>query len=203
MRLLKPVGDVSDLPSNVFGPRDVVWWGTLGFVVIEGFTLLLCAVVFVYLGMNLRSLPPDGTPLPSLIVPTVHVITMLLSIPLMVWIDREAHRFNLQRVRTGLTIAALFGAAFVIFRLVELLWAVHVRWDTNAYGSAQWLVLGAHGTLLLIEFIEVAGLAAIFWIAPVEKKHFTDASDLAFYWYFMVGAWIPLYVLCFLGPHLV
>jgi cytochrome c oxidase subunit III len=35
----------------------------------------------------------------------------------------------------------------------------------------------------------------------VERKHFSDAADMTFYWYFMVGAWLPLYVLCFLLPR--
>ena len=203
MRKLRPVTDVSDLPDVAFGLRDIAFWGTIHFVVIEGFTLALCAVVFVYLGRNFEEIPPPGTALPSLLVPTIHVLLMLASVPLMVWINKAAMRFDLARVKLGLTIAAVVCTAFVALRLVELLVSVNVRWDTNAYGSAQWLVLGAHGTLLAIELLEIAGMAAIFWIAPVEKRHFSDASDLAFYWYFMVGSWLPLYALCFLGPHLV
>ena len=201
MRRLRPVGDISTLPKVVFGPRDVTWWGTLCFIVIEGFTLALCAVAYIYLGRNFDAWPPFGTPLPELLVPTLHVGLMLLSIPLMAWISREAHKFELERVRLGLTIATVFCMAFVALRLVELLHSINVRWDSNAYGSAQWLMLGAHGTLVAIELVEVAGVAGIFWFAPLERKHFVDASDVAFYWYFMVASWIPLYVLSFLGPH--
>lgn len=201
MRRLRPVGDISTLPKVVFGARDVTWWGTLGFIVIEGFTLALCAVAYIYLGRNFDAWPPFGTPLPELLVPTLHVGLMLLSIPLMAWISREAHKFELERVRLGLTIATVFCLAFVALRLVELLDSINVRWDSNAYGSAQWLMLGAHGTLVAIELVEVAGVAGIFWFAPLERKHFVDASDVAFYWYFMVASWIPLYVLSFLGPH--
>lgn len=201
MRRLRPVGDISSLPKIVFGPRDVTWWGTLGFIVIEGFTLALCAVSYIYLGRNFDAWPPFGTPLPDLLLPTIHVVLMLLSIPLMAWVSREAHKFELERVRLGLTIAAVVCVLFVALRLVELLVSVNVRWDENAYGSAQWLILGAHGTLISIELVEVAGLAGIFWFAPLERKHFVDASDLAFYWYFMVGSWVPLYVLSFIGPH--
>ena len=42
-RRLNPVVELSELPDVVFGPRDLMWWGTLGFMVIEGFTLVLCA----------------------------------------------------------------------------------------------------------------------------------------------------------------
>ena len=201
MRPLRAIGDISTLPKVVFGPRDLTWWGTLGFIVIEGFTLVLCATAYIYLGRNFDAWPPFGTALPELLLPTIHVLLMLASIPLMIWISREARKFELERVRLGLTIATALCATFVVLRLFELLDSLNVRWDSNAYGSAQWLLLGAHGTLLAIQFVEVGGIAGIFWFAPLERKHFADADDVAFYWYFMVASWIPLYVLSFLGPH--
>ena len=48
-RQAKSVVDLRPLPDVVFGPRDIMWWGTLGFVIIEGFTLVLCAAAYVYL----------------------------------------------------------------------------------------------------------------------------------------------------------
>ncbi|MFL5574992.1 MAG: cytochrome C oxidase subunit III, partial [Gemmatimonadaceae bacterium] len=124
-----------------------------------------------------------------------------LSLPLMYWLQRAAQRFELGTVRVGLTVAALVVAGVVALRWFELTRALNVKWDANAYGSAQWLVVGSHATLLLIELVEVAGMAAMFWLAPVEEKHFSDVADAAFYWYFMVLAWVPIYVLCFLGPR--
>jgi cytochrome c oxidase subunit 3 len=89
----------------------------------------------------------------------------------------------------------------VALRAGELLVSLNVKWDTNAYGSAQWLVIGSHATLLLIEWAETLGLMLLFWLAPVERKHFSDAVDAVDYWYFMVATWIPLAVLCYLVPR--
>ena len=201
VRRLRPRIDVAELPDTAFGVRDIMWWGTLGFVVIEGFTLVLCAVSWLYLRNRTGNWPPPGTPLPSLGLPTATVISMLLSIPVAIWTSRHAKRYDLHKVRIGLTLSALFGASFVVLRLLTMLYALNVKWDTNAYGSAQWLVFGVHGTLLLVEFVEVAGMALIFWIGTVEEKHFSDAADLTFYWYFMVLSWIPLYFMCILVPR--
>jgi cytochrome c oxidase subunit 3 len=201
MRPVRSVMNVSALPDVVFGPRDIMWWGTMGFVVIEGFTLLLTAAVYLYLQQNFGAWPPLGTKVPDIGVPTVQVVLMVLSLPLVFWISKVAHRFELGAVRIGLTVAAVVCGVFCGLRLVEALVSLHVKWDTNAYGSAQWLILGSHFTLLLIEFVEVAGMALIFWLAPVEEKHFSDAADMAFYWAFMVLSWVPLYVLCFLVPR--
>jgi cytochrome c oxidase subunit I+III len=200
-RQQKSVIDLRPLPDVVFGARDIMWWGTLGFVVIEGFTLVLCAAVYVYLTQNFTTWPPEHTPLPSLEAPTIQVIVMLASLPVVWWTAQAARRYDLGKVRIGLILATLFNAAFVGLRLVELLVSLNVKWDTNAYGSAQWLLLVMHGTLLTVELVEVGGMMLIFWLAPVEEKHFSDVADMVFYWAFMVLAWMPLYVLCFWVPR--
>jgi cytochrome c oxidase subunit 3 len=193
--------DVSELPDVRFGPRDIMWWGTIGFMLIEGFTLMLCAVVHVYLTQNFATWPPEGTPRPSLGIPTVQVAVMLASLPSMRWLSRRAHAFDLTKVRLGLIVATAIAAVTIGLRAVELLRSLHVKWDVNAYGSAQWLVVGYHATLLLVEGVELAGLALMFWVAPVERKHFSDVADAVLYWYFVVLAWLPLYGLCFLLPR--
>jgi len=201
IRRPKSVVDLRGLPDVVFGPRDLMWWGTLGFVVIEGFTLVLCAAAYVYLTQNFSTWPPEHTPLPSLGAPTLQVALMLASLPVVWWTAKAARRYDLGSVRIGLVLATLFNAAFVGVRAWELLVSLNVKWDTNAYASAQWLILGMHATLLAVELIEVSGMMLVFYLAPVEEKHFSDVSDMVFYWFFMVLGWMPLYVLCFLVPR--
>jgi hypothetical protein len=53
----------------------------------------------------------------------------------------------------------------------------------------------------VIEAAEVIGTAALCFTDLLEAKHFSDVNDLAFYWYFLVLSWIPLYVLVFLAPR--
>lgn len=198
---LRGVMDLRGLPDVVFGPRDIMWWGTLGFVLIEGFTLVLCAVAYVYVTQNFATWPPQNTPLPSLVAPTVQVVVMLVSMLPARWTARAARRYDVGKVRIGLVVATAFGIAIVGLRAWELLVSLNVKWDSNAYGSVQWLVLGAHATLLAVELVEIAGMALIFWLAPVEEKHMSDVADMVFYWYFMVLSWLPLYVLCFWLPR--
>jgi cytochrome c oxidase subunit I+III len=200
-RRAKSVVDLRGLPDVVFGPRDLMWWGTLGFIIIEGFTLVLCAAAYVYLTQNFSTWPPEHTPLPSLGAPTLQVVLMLVSLPVVWWLANAARRFDLGTVRIGLTVATLFNAAFVAVRAWELLVSLNVKWDTNAYASAQWLILGMHATLLAVELVEVGGMMLVFWLAPVEEKHFSDVADMVFYWFFMTLGWIPLYLLCFWVPR--
>ena len=198
---LRGVMDLRGLPDVVFGPRDVMWWGTLGFVLIEGFTLVLCAAAYLYVTQNFPTWPPQNTPLPSLVAPTVQVAVMLVSLVPASWTARAARRFDLNAVRIGLIVATAFAIAIVGLRAWELLVSLNVKWDANAYGSVQWLVLGVHGTLLAIELVEIGGMALLVWLAPVEEKHMSDVADIVFYWFFMVLSWLPLYVLCFWLPR--
>jgi cytochrome c oxidase subunit III len=198
---LRGVMDLRALPDVVFGPRDVMWWGTLGFVLIEGFTLALCAAAYLYVTQNFATWPPQNTPLPSLVAPTVQVVVMLASLVPALWTARAARRFDLNAVRIGLVVATAFTTAIVGLRVWELLVSLNVKWDANVYGSVQWLVLGVHGTLLAVELVEIGGMMLLVWLAPVEEKHMSDVTDIVFYWYFMVLSWLPLYVLCFWLPR--
>jgi cytochrome c oxidase subunit III len=200
-RLTRPVGTVHHLPTVAFGARDIMAWGTGAFMLIEGFTLVVCATVLVYLRKNYSMWPPEGTLRPDWVVPTVHAVFLLVTLPLVRRIDKHAHEWDLRRVRNGLTLLAAICLVSAGFRAWELLRALNVKWSENAYGSAQWLVVGSHATLIAVELVELVGMALIFWLGPVERKHFSDAADIAIYWLFLVLSWIPLYVLSFLLPQ--
>ena len=109
MRRERVVADVSRLPTVVFGSRNLVSWGTLGFMVIEGFSLALCAVTYVYLRKNSDVWPPHGTQLPQLLVPTINMAVMILSLPLAIWTKRRAERMDTGATRIG---GSVSGSSF-------------------------------------------------------------------------------------------
>jgi Heme/copper-type cytochrome/quinol oxidase, subunit 3 len=193
--------DVSALPETTFGHRAITWWGTLGFMAAEGTTLVICAVAYLYLQRNFHTWPPEGTPLPSLGIPTVQAALMLLSIPVMVWTSLAARRLDLGKVRIGMLLATVFVLVFCILRWFEFK-ALHTRWDTNAYGSAAWAIVFAHATLLVAQLFESATIAVLLIAGPVEPKHLADVDDTCLYWYFMIGSWLLLYLLVFISPRL-
>ena len=195
------VMSVRDLPDVAFGPRDIMWWGTFGFVVIEGWAVVLTMGVWVYLQQNVQAWPPHGTPLPSLTWPTLELGLMLASLPAVRWTNRALKRYDLRAVRIAFIAMGVIGAALTALHTAAMLDSLNVKWDSNAYGSAQWLVMTYHGTLVLVEACEVIGLGLAYWFAPVEDKHFPDGADAMFYWYFMVASFVAVYVLCFLVPR--
>jgi heme/copper-type cytochrome/quinol oxidase subunit 3 len=193
--------DVSGLPTAVFGPRALLWWGTLGFMAVEGMTLVVCVACYFYLWRNEATWPPEHTLRPSLLWPTITLVVMLASLVPVRLADKAAHRLDLPAVRRWLVVALLFATAFLPLRWMDLL-SLNCRWDTNAYGSISWITAGVHATLLWLNFFETIGFVAIVFSPSFHDKHFTDVSESCFYWYFMVLVWVPLYATVYLTPYL-
>jgi cytochrome c oxidase subunit I+III len=195
------IADVSGLPRTVFSHRSQMWWGTLGFIAIEGSTLFICAVSYFYLRKNFSSWPPEHTFRPALLIPTIQAALMLLSNIPMAAVDRASRRMDLGAVRRGMAICSVLVVIMVILRWFEFK-SLNVRWDTNAYGSAVWAIVVSHGTLLLLEAAETIAFTFLLFQGPLERRDLAGTSDNALYWYFMTGVWIPLYAVVFLSPYL-
>jgi len=200
MRATRAVADVRDLPRTVFGNRALMWWGTMGFIVIEGTTLFICAVTYFYLRRNFASWPPQHVYRPGLVIPTIQVLLMLLSIVPMRWVDRATYRMDLRTMRTGLLICSLLILVMCLLRVYEFR-ALKVRWDTSAYGSAAWAVVFSHTTLLVLEAAETLAITKLIFGDQVEERDLSGVSDNALYWYFLIGVWVPLYIAVFLSPY--
>jgi cytochrome c oxidase subunit III len=192
--------NVATLPTTVFGPRALLWWGTLSFMAIEGTTLFICVASYLYLWRNFPTWPPEHTPQPSLVWPTIGLAVLLVSNLPIALADRAARRLDLPALRRWMLVALVFGFGFLLFRWQDLR-ALNCRWDTNAYGSIAWITVGVHGSLLVFNAFETLVFVAILF-SRFEERYFSDASESCFYWYFMTLAWIPLYVTVYLTPYL-
>ena len=133
--------DVSALPTHVFGHRTSLWWAVVLMLTIEGTALALAAVAFVYLRQNFAAWPPEGTPDPSLGIPTVQVVLMLLACMPMYWIDMAARRMDKPKVLAGLGLMFVVSLAALALRAYEFP-ATRFWWNDNAYASVVWTTLG-------------------------------------------------------------
>ena len=200
MKTYRPVLDVGELPTVVFGRRGITWWGTVGFMLIEGATLIVCAVSYLYLRKNYYHWPPQPLRPPSLLLPTISALFLALSNIPNRWLHKASRRMDLAAVRRGLVLMGALGMIGVALRIFDFR-ELNVHWDTTAYASAAWLIVALHSTLLTFEVVETCVFAALFSFGPVEGKHFVDAEDNCVYWYFMSLSWLPLYALLYLSPR--
>ena len=194
------VADVSALPTNAFGARSVTWWGTAAYIVLEGTSFALGIAVYLYLA-ELAPQWPIGVPPPDLAPGSILSGILLISILPNYLCDRWALRQDLSRVRMAMLVMCFFGLVPLLVRILEFR-ALNVWWDTNAYGSILWTLLGLHTVHLLTDVVDTFVLTALMFTRHGRApRRFDDVSDNAFYWYFVVLTWPPLYLLIYWVPR--
>jgi heme/copper-type cytochrome/quinol oxidase subunit 3 len=194
-------GSLADLPDYGYGPTALGWWGTLGFVLIEGMAFVLGAGALLYLLPEQPSWPPASPP-PDLLWGTLFTVIVLVSEIPNVWVARASKHQDLRKVRIGLVIAVVIGLALMVVRAFEF-GALNERWDHNAYGSIVWALMLMHTVHVLTDVYDTGVLAVLTFTHPVDGRRFSDVEDNAFYWHFVTLAWLALYVLIYLLPRFV
>jgi heme/copper-type cytochrome/quinol oxidase subunit 1 len=101
---------------------------------------------------------------------------------------------------TELVAATLLTFGAIALRGLELAHA-NVWWDTNAYGSIVWTILGAHASHLIASALEDVLLCALVFFGAMEPKHFVSITVSAIYSYFVAAVWLPLYLLLYWLPR--
>jgi cytochrome c oxidase subunit I+III len=195
----RPVIDVAELPEFAFHHRGIMWWGTMGLIVIEGMMFAMFIAAYFYLKGRSPHWPPGQFP-PDLLWGTANLILLLVSgIPNQLT-KRAAEHLQLRRTRFWLIVALAFALAFNVFRIFEFR-TLNVWWDDNAYGSVVWTLLGFHTFHIVTDFVDSGVLLAMLYLGPIEESHFVDVAENSMYWYFVVISWIPIYAVIYLVPR--
>jgi cytochrome c oxidase subunit III len=191
--------DVSDLPDYAFGHRSTLWWGTGGFVLIEATAFALALFAYFYLRSKLPEWPPGVAP-PDLLWGTLNTAILLASALPNQLAKKAAEAQHLARVRLWLLVCLVFGVGFLAVRGFEFT-TLNCAWDTNAYGSILWAIMGLH-TAHLLTVVDTGVLTALMFTRHAHGRRFVDVSENAFYWYFVVLVWLPLYAVIYWVPRL-
>ena len=192
--------DVSHLPSVAFGSRDSLWWGVMGLILIEVTILGIGMVSYFYLRTLAPVWPPPPTALPDLLLPTVNTLLLLVSVVPMYGVDRAARRKERRGVQIGLVLCVVLGLGFGVLRGFEFR-AMHTQWDSHAYGSVVWTLLGLHTFDLVTEVVETILLMVVALTGPMTDHVFLDISDSAPFWYFVAAIWVPIYAVLYVVPR--
>ena len=193
--------DVAPLPTYGFGHRSILWWATICMIAIEAMAFALVITSYLYLKGRVPHWPA-AVPVPGLFWGTVNLAIMIVSMVPNELTKRAAERFDRGSVKLWITASAALAIAFTIVRFLEFS-TLNVRWDTNAYGSVTWTLLGFHTVHVLTDVVDTIVLAAIMFVGPVDEHRFVDVSENSFYYYFVVLTWLPIYGVLYLAPRLV
>jgi heme/copper-type cytochrome/quinol oxidase subunit 3 len=195
------VADLSRLPLHGMGAASVTWWGTLAFMLIEGTGFALAIAVYLYL-MAVATTWPIDAPRPDLLPGTIVTLLLLVSLVPNYLVARWAERQDLPKVKLGLVVMSILGIAPLVARVFEFP-ALNVSWDSNAYGSVVWMLLGLHTTHVITDLADTLVLATLMFTRHADNlRRFGDVQDNAMYWNFVVVAWLPIYGCIYWIPRL-
>ncbi|NOJ42181.1 cytochrome c oxidase subunit 3 [Bradyrhizobium australiense] len=195
------VADFSGLPIHGFRSASVTWWGTLAFMLIEATGFALVIAVYLYL-MNLAAIWPIDAPKPNLLPGTLVTVILLVSAIPNYLTSRWAEREDFRRIRIGMVLMSVLGTVPLAVRAFEFP-ALNVNWDSNAYGSVVWALLGLHTAHLITDLVDTLVLAALMFTRKGDNvRRFGDVQDNAMYWNFVVVTWLPIYGCIYWIPRL-
>src|SRR5215211_2133546 len=91
-----------------FGHRGLVWWGTVGFMVIEGSMFVMALVVYFYLRLKVSAWPPS-LPNPDVGIGTVNLLLVLVSCIPNALAKKTSDKQELSRTRLWMTVLTPVG----------------------------------------------------------------------------------------------
>jgi cytochrome c oxidase subunit III len=195
------VADLSGLPAHGMQSASPTWWGTLAFMLLEGTGFALAIGIYLYL-WSLASTWPISAPVPDLGPGTLLTLILVASVVPNYFISRWAGAEDLRKVQIGIVVMAVMGILPLVGRAFEFP-ALNISWDSNAYGSVLWLMLGLHTTHLITDVADTLVLGALMFTRHARSsRRFGDVQDNALYWNFVVITWLPLYVCIYWIPRL-
>lgn len=194
------IGDVSGLPDFGFGSRSLMWWGTLGFILIEGTAFVLACASYLFLSGQTEPWPPNRAP-PALAYGAIFTVLLLASEAPNIWVEKKAHEMKPRPTRLGLVVMSAVGVVLLVVRGFEFT-ALNTRWDDTAYGSIVWALMLLHTVHIATDLADTIFLTLFTFTHPIDGGRFSDVTDNSMYWRFVVISWLPLYALVYWAPRL-
>lgn len=194
--------DASKLPDYSYEFRSPLWWGIVGLMTVEGTVVATLIASFFYLQGNHTAWPPAGTSPPELLLPTLSTVVLLVSMVPVYLTDKAFKRGNPKPLAWMPLVSIALALVFLGIKAYEYASHVDFRWDTHAYGSVVWLMIGFHSVhviAVILKTLVVVYLARRRYFTP-EKRIAVTVNGL--YWYFVAAAWIPLYLTIYLGSRI-
>lgn len=196
------VFDVSTTPTEAIGTKSPIWWGQSLMMVIESTILAMLIASYAYVRSNFAVWPPQGTPMPDVVIPTIEVVVLLLSCVPLHLSDKASKEGKRLTVVMGFLGNMFLAAVFLGLRWFEL---VHLplKWTTNIYGSFIWIIIGLHTMHAIADFVQTTVVLSIILMHRVGRKQIHGIEVDGLYWYWIVGMWIPLWFLVYVYPRLI
>lgn len=188
---------VAHLPVQAFGPRDPLWWAVSLLVAIESTMLVLLAVSYFYVRSQTSPFPPVVVPRQVAWIGLCELVLWIASALPTYRSGRAAIAGDVAGMRRALIAATAIGIVCAALRWYEF-HLLPMRWDSHAYGSMVWALLGLQWVHALTGICENLLYIVLLFVGPVEDKHRVDVEVSTPLWYFVIAgaalAWLVVFL---------
>ena len=194
-----PVPDAT-APADAPG-RSTAWWGIVCLIMTEGTIFAGLIATYFFLRTSAHEWPIGGLEKPEL--KTTIIFSFILwgsSVP-MVIAERAAKKGDGFRLRTGLMLSFLMGAAFLVHTAGDFE-KLHFGWRTNAYGSIFYTTVGLHALHVLLGLMMSSVVQIKAWLGKFSAEKHTTVEVYALYWHFVDVVWLFVMPTFILSPHI-
>jgi cytochrome c oxidase subunit III len=195
-----PVLDMRGTSPYNQGAEAPLFWGFLGMVIIETMVIGGFVTAYFFLRAHNPEWPPAGTKPPDLLLPTINTVILVSSSFVLHWADKQVVHGDQKKLAWGILGAALLAGVFLVLKVVEYS-DVPYRWDTHAYGSVVWTIVGFHSAHVFSLLLKTIVVDFFAFRGFFTEKRRLGVTVNALYWHFVVAVWIPLYVVLYLVPR--
>jgi cytochrome c oxidase subunit III len=188
-------------PSARSRGRSVGWWGMVVVIATEGTIFLGLLSTYFFLRASATRWPPAGVELPKL--PEIAVFSVVLiasSLPIF-WAEAGIAAGRQGRLRAGLLVSFLMGAAFLGNQGYEYS-QLPFGWTDNAYASIFWTTTGLHGLHVLGGLLISLVVQAKAWSGKLSAERHVSMEVFSLYWHFVDAVWIFVFSSLYLSVHL-
>lgn len=192
--------DVRGLTPYATRADGPLWWGMAGMIAIETAVIAIFITSYFYLAGHNPQWPPGGIDPPKLLLPTINTFVLIASSLVLHSADKAIERGNQRWLKIGMLVSSLLAALFLVLKAVEYS-KVTYHWDTNAYGSIVWLIIGFHSTHVFVLLLKAIVVTVLSFRGYFNQQRRLGVVINGLYWHFVVVIWIPLYVVLYWSPR--
>ncbi len=177
------------------------YWGMVGLIATESALFLYLLFAYYYGAVQPREAPwpPGGNP--SLWFSIPQTIILLISSAVVWWAERGTRRGVRWEQLTGLGLAFLIGAGFIVLEAFE--WkSKNFTLSSGAYGSLLFTIGGFHLAHVVTGMLLLLAVAVWSFLGYFGPARSAPVSITAIYWHFVVAVWLAVFFTIYITPRL-
>lgn len=186
------------LPIGPAGYRTPGWWGVMALIGTEAAVFAYLLFSYFYLqSQTPHPWPPTGLPPLRWSVPST--VILLVSAGTVWFAERGIRLARPPRLFIGLGITLLLGVAYVVLQCFDWMGEPFLA-NSSAYGSLFYAITAFHVLHAAVGVLILAAMVLWSALGRFTAQRYTAITVAALYWYFVVIAWIAVFITLYLLP---